>query len=463
MFQLPNSAQEIFKIFETPEEGLDQVKKAMEDSLDKLKKSPGLGDLAGQLYKEAEEGLVKDMEEIGAGEKTIQEAKRTFQTAWQEQMQGRITAEALESPERLEIDAFIAHVENLPKLQEIMASHEPQAKWQTFLKGIFGKNPYLIEAVGMFSPTLKTFLDGVLGNKPAEGAKAEAGQEEQDGQTEEEAEKSEGEAKSQSETQDADNAETGEQTESDIPPAPEKVETNRERSERILEDIAKNYHPKFTPLVVKAGGHTLKFKVSTRPYNKPMDGPTSVAAAQMLDCTIPTVWLAKKMYEAKSAKKMNMVAAPEIARRHGMDWDNENPDGKWMMSDEFTETRNQILDEQSKDVPEDQLLVGQGKMVTHPTDQTGSGNLCFYGGQKPSGGLYQRGGGEGMHEASYYDYSHMTYFVSNEVIVDGQKKRMDEVMKDPDLASLIGYSRTYPQPSWMQDFVTSHRKSTPIS
>jgi hypothetical protein len=193
MFQLPNSAQEIFKIFETPEEGLDQVKKAMEDSLDKLKKSPGLGDLAGQLYKEAEEGLVKDMEEIGAGEKTIQEAKRTFQTAWQEQMQGRITAEALESPERLEIDAFIAHVENLPRLQEIMASHEPQAKWQTFLKGIFGKNPYLIEAVGMFSPTLKTFLDGVLGNKPAEGAKAEAGQEEQDGQTEEEAEKSEGE------------------------------------------------------------------------------------------------------------------------------------------------------------------------------------------------------------------------------------------------------------------------------
>jgi len=167
----------------TPEKGLDQVKKYLEEhkeELNKLKESGNLEDLAANIYGIAEKGLKKDLEENGRTTEDEQAPYLAeFKKLWEEMEMDQKAEEILASPELAAMDAFIGKAENLPKLEELIRTAEPKAKWQQMLAGLLGIPGLedligtdlsgLLESIGLGSVLPK---DEDKKKKDEEGAKA---------------------------------------------------------------------------------------------------------------------------------------------------------------------------------------------------------------------------------------------------------------------------------------------------
>ena len=143
----------ISDLFRDVDMNLDQVKKSVKDDLSKLREMTGES-LAANLYLSAEEGLKKDLEELGIYGEAQKEHLESFKKAWQKQEMGKKSSEILNSPELAAIDNFITDPENLPKIREVIESAEPQSKCQAMLKGLARK--YNI-------PGLDKIIDDYLG------------------------------------------------------------------------------------------------------------------------------------------------------------------------------------------------------------------------------------------------------------------------------------------------------------
>lgn len=174
-------------IFSKTDKGLDQVKKSVQEDLNSLKREKNFENLATNLYWSALEGFVKDLEELGIYGEQQTEYLHEFESKWETMSMKSKAKEIVESPELKGLDEFITEIENLPKLQEVMASAEPKAKWHSMLDGIaikyLGYKPGDPESETMMAGVKEwlasTFGLGFLVKKGAEAKPAEN----QNGQT----------------------------------------------------------------------------------------------------------------------------------------------------------------------------------------------------------------------------------------------------------------------------------------
>lgn len=482
--------------------GLDQVKKSVMEDLDDLKKKQGLKDLAANLYLSAEEGFKTDLDELGiTGDEAQKQYVDAFKAAWQDKNMDIQAREILASPEKSSLDSFITDIENLPLLRTVIDSAEPAAKWESVLKGMAHRYLGLdMKSVNeYFGPVLSACGLGFLMKKGAGKAEAPA-QQPAPQQAEEQAPE---EAPPPAETAEGEETEEAEETTTQPAPAkpapkqpavapaapargprraPEPYKGKRERSEHLLADIEANYKPHWVPITLEKGGHTLKFRVAARPYNQPMDGPTAQAAAARFDAVLPHPWLVEKIHE--KAKKVPFIDAVQVCKRVNrkrflaseiykkegeagfkkftataeyINWNPDRPDGKFMMSQEFMDVRNELFEEKCEELgigPQD-LVSDYGKHVTQPVPgSTNRGRLTISGGYRSNGKKVQGTNGK-THEDTYYDYSHYTQFVHETAEYDGQSMSTQDIFSDPKIASAFGFAPidkkfAYTEPDWMK-------------
>lgn len=139
---------------------LDHVKEFAEN----LRKQGKLGELAVNEYDEFEKKLKKDLNETVATEEQKNEILNTLRKKWDEKQEGPKQTEIMNSSELAKIDQFITEdVNKYEKLQGIIESSEPQAKWMVMLKGFASKIPGLDENVDKyFEPVLSALGLGFL-------------------------------------------------------------------------------------------------------------------------------------------------------------------------------------------------------------------------------------------------------------------------------------------------------------
>lgn len=160
-----------------------------------------------------------------------------------------------------------------------------------------------------------------------------------------------------------------------------------------------------------------------------LDGPTAMAAAMLSGCTLPTDWESKKTLEyAKSNKgTVKFIMAPDIAKALNIDWNNDKPNGKWMMSAEFALKRDEMIKKWRKDhnISNDKLAAGYFKDIVHPASRKDM--LEIYGGVDVNGKRVQGLSIENRHGPTYSDYSHQLRRIKNHVTIinnDGTEKRI---------------------------------------
>jgi hypothetical protein len=133
---------------------LDKIKESVTADLESLKKSPNLESLAANMWKSTEEGLQKDLNELGVDDAKRTECVAVARKEWDNAIQPEQMGEILKSPEKSALDTYIANLENLPVLKEIIGSAEPKKKWELWLEALKKKIPGL----GMIAaPILKLF------------------------------------------------------------------------------------------------------------------------------------------------------------------------------------------------------------------------------------------------------------------------------------------------------------------
>ncbi|MFH0837773.1 MAG: GDSL-type esterase/lipase family protein [Patescibacteria group bacterium] len=161
-------------LFSDTDKNLDQVKKSIQDDLKELRKSGELESLSASLYLSAENGFKKDLEEIGITGEAQKEYLALFKESWQKQEMGKKSSEILNSPELAAMDGFLSHVENLPKLKEVIESAEPESKWKSMLTSYFpGIDKYLEGLAPFLSSIGLGFLVKKGGEKKTEDKKPE--------------------------------------------------------------------------------------------------------------------------------------------------------------------------------------------------------------------------------------------------------------------------------------------------
>jgi hypothetical protein len=165
-------------------------------------------------------------------------------------------------------------------------------------------------------------------------------------------------------------------------------------------------------------------------------------------------------------------AAPDIASRLGIKWDRNKPDGRWMMSAQFAETHNVLIEERVASLPERNVIISGIKKDVIYDSRT---NSPIYQTQKDGTrvkiadrgvAIYLRGTQPAAvpHEETYYDYSHGIRFVHSDVQLriterDGavreERMSMRDVLRHPEYHRLFA-----PAP---MDIATLYRaQATPV-
>jgi hypothetical protein len=112
-------------------------------------------------------------------------------------------------------------------------------------------------------------------------------------------------------------------------------------------------------------------------------------------------------------------------------------DTRYMDGNGFYLKHNQTISNQLGGKPQGALVAGHKKdIIVSRFAQGHSDRLDFYGLFDKNGHAIQGAGG-GPHENTYVDYSHGARFISQDMIVNGQKMRYDQVLKNPQLAGLL--------------------------
>ncbi len=159
------------KFFEAANPHLDQTKKALET----VRKTQS--NLAVNEKAEGKKAFKKDIEELGITDPpTLKKLDDGYEATWASSMEGLKQDAVDKSPEKVNIDKFIADMENnLPVLKDIMKDAQPKAKWEVWVSGLgkssYGKMiPSLLTLLGFSKDTQGTVL-AMLGLTPAEPVK----------------------------------------------------------------------------------------------------------------------------------------------------------------------------------------------------------------------------------------------------------------------------------------------------
>jgi hypothetical protein len=131
------------ELFSQADPRLDHIKKSVLRDIENLKKNPNLSSLAVNIWKSAETGLKKDLDELDVPDDKRKQILTEAKNKWDVAIQPAQMKEILESPEKIALDAYVADLENLPVLGEIINSSKPKEKWEIWLAETAKKIPFL--------------------------------------------------------------------------------------------------------------------------------------------------------------------------------------------------------------------------------------------------------------------------------------------------------------------------------
>ena len=235
--------------------------------------------------------------------------------------------------------------------------------------------------------------------------------------------------------------------------------------------------------------HGLRIGTDEDYVEVPLDGPTAMAAAELVGCTLPTRFISDAIFEAalEDGGNVHFVAAPEIAKALGIRWRNDKPDGQLQMSIQFIEKKNEILKEWRKNhnIRDDQLTAGDFKDIVYPAPNGDRGMLEIYGAHTDKSaptnrekienlkkkGLYVcgkrvcvQGFSGGRHALHYFDYSHSCRFVKPWVILGNKKISFEAFFSNNKYAREFGFTqrhileRAFDYPEDVANFVKAHKQ-----
>lgn len=154
----------------------------------------------------------------------------------------------------------------------------------------------------------------------------------------------------------------------------------------------------------------------------PMNPITAQKIADKTGTTLPTKKLVDDIYKNAGAKM-----SPQPL-----------PAGSTMMSNEYYEKHNQLVESQISDKGFDrsQIISGHQKdvVITNRLDNKPT-QVAIYGWHQNNGKPIQPL--STVHENTYADYSHGVRLISNNIIVDGKKMDIKDVLADPELSKLL--------------------------
>lgn len=210
------------------------------------------------------------------------------------------------------------------------------------------------------------------------------------------------------------------------------------REQNILDEFAHGNVPdflrKFVPVVVTAGGNTITYLVmpdflclgaDSDYVRMPMNPLTAQKIATQYDCTLPT----RKMAFDIWSKATNKLAPLPWGPPYDSDMEKTHRIG----------THNQKIQAQLAGKDPHALTSGHKKDVVltnklYPNNP--NKRVAIYGWIQLNGEPIQ-GLNPVSHESTYEDYSHGIRLIANDVIVNGNVMRMQDVFKDAKLSALV--------------------------
>jgi hypothetical protein len=152
----------------------------------------------------------------------------------------------------------------------------------------------------------------------------------------------------------------------------------------------------------------------------PMWAPTAQRIADVFSASVPT----KKMVDLIWNAAQEKIAPAPI------------PPSAQMMSNAYIEESQKKIEAELVGKPRGELVAGDKKdlvitnlLAQHPD------RVAIYGWHQLNGKAIQPL--STVHEATYADYSHGTRLVSLEVLLDGKPARLDDILKNPNLAPIL--------------------------
>lgn len=154
----------------------------------------------------------------------------------------------------------------------------------------------------------------------------------------------------------------------------------------------------------------------------PMDPLTAQKIADRTGTVLPTRKIVNDVYKNAEVKLKPQPIPPSAQ----------------MMSNEYYQRHNNMVEQQriSVGAQPGQLIAGNKKdvVISNALDYN-PGKVAIYGWHQPNGKAIQPL--STIHENTYADYSHGVRLVSGKMTVDGVERNVADVMRDPNLASLV--------------------------
>ena len=156
----------------------------------------------------------------------------------------------------------------------------------------------------------------------------------------------------------------------------------------------------------------------------PMAADTAQRVADLFDCSLPR----PKLVDAIWAQATYQLRPRPL------------PPGSQMCSNDYFARANALIEEELGNRPYGPLTAGNKKdIVLSNRLLSNPGKVAIYGWHRSNGSPIQPL--STVHGASYADYSHGVRLVSNDLIVDGRRMRMREVLSDDELSGLLSNER----------------------
>lgn len=210
------------------------------------------------------------------------------------------------------------------------------------------------------------------------------------------------------------------------------------REQNILKEFLEGNIPEFlrkmVPIQITIGNDTITYLVmpdvlsigDNQDYIRmPMNPHTAQIIADKYDCTLPTKKMAYDIWKAASNKLMPKPWGP--------------PYNQEMYSTKRFEEHNNIISNQLLNLDYTQLTAGHKKDVVL-TNKLAPDNpkkrVAIYGWFNLNGSPIQ-GLNPVDHDDLYEDYSHGIRMIANDIIVNNNPMRIQDVFKDPILSKLI--------------------------
>lgn len=210
------------------------------------------------------------------------------------------------------------------------------------------------------------------------------------------------------------------------------------REANILKEFMSGNIPdflrKFVPITITLGNDSITYLVMSDILSigndadyirMPMNPHTAQTIADKYDCTLPT----KKMVDD--------IWANAVYKLEPLPWG--PPYDADMLASHRVLTQNQKIQAQLVDKDITKLISGHKKDVILDnalSPHNPNKRVCIYGWIQANGKAIQ-GVNPVSHEDTYEDYSHGIRMIANDVIVNGNVMRMQDVFSDPKLAGLV--------------------------